>query len=199
MTNGADTETSALGQCLRRLESLIESLDRVQDANARSAARALLETALDLHGLALARILTICQGFENGDDVIRSLIDDEYVAAIALLHGLHPQEAEARLRRKIATMRPHWGVRGFRVDLISVDRTSARVRVDFADDDARQNEGGLKLKRELEDLFAEAAPDLDSVVIDGLDEASAPAQVSKHEALQNFIEIGADQHERRSA
>ena len=161
-------QPNALGQCLARLETLIETLDRLDDVNARSVARELLDATLDLHGLALARVMTICNGAENGDVVLRDLLADEYVAAVTLLHGLHPEDAEARLRNKVAAMRPHWGVRGFRVDVIEVDRTTARVRMVFSNDNSRAIREDLA--REVEQALTEAAPDLESIIVEGLDE-----------------------------
>ena len=127
------------------------------------------KSALDLHAIALAKVLTICQETENGELLIRNLLADAYVGAVVLLHGLHPQDAEARLRSKLAEMRPHWGVRGFRVDLTHVDRTAARVRVAVSDDADRGTNKALAL--EIEQVLTEAAPDLDRIVVEVSDKS----------------------------
>jgi hypothetical protein len=176
---------------------LVETLDSNGDTDARAAARALLETTLDLHGLALARIMSICHGCKDCDVLMSRLVDDEYIAAVLLLHGLHPEDAEVRLRSKIASMRPHWGVRGFRVDVINVDRTSARVRVSRSNDNDFQDVEALR--PELEEALTEAAPDLDEIVIEWPGDFSALTHITKQKALANSLDIGADQHERPSA
>jgi hypothetical protein len=169
MTHVDETRAGALRQCVGRMETSIEALERIADPNARGLARDLLESALDLHAIALAKVLTICQETENGELLIRDLLADAYVGAVVLLHGLHPQDAEARLRSKLAEMRPHWGVRGFRVDLTHVDRTAARVRVVVSDDADRGTNKALAL--EIEQVLTEAAPDLDGIMVEVSDKS----------------------------
>jgi hypothetical protein len=159
----------ALRQCVGRMETSIEALESIADPNARGLARDLLESALDLHAIALTKVLTICQETENGDLLIRNLLADAYVGAVVLLHGLHPQDAEARLRSKLAEMRPHWGVCGFRVELTHVDRTAARVRVAVSDNTDRETYKALAL--EIEQVLTEAAPDLDGIVVEVSDKS----------------------------
>jgi len=170
MTHPDETRAGgALRQCVGRMETSIEALESIGDANACGVARDLLEAALDLHAIALAKVLTICQETENGDLLIRNLLADAYVGAVVLLHGLHPQDAEARLRSKLAEMRPHWGVRGFRVELSHVDRTAARVQVIASDDAERGTNKALAL--EIEQVLTEAAPDLDRIVVEVSDKS----------------------------
>ncbi len=169
MTHVDETRAGALRQCVGRMETSIEALESIADPNARGLARDLLESALDLHAIALAKVLTICQETENGDFLIRNLLADAYVGAVVLLHGLHPQDAEARLRSKLAEMRPHWGVRGFRVELTHVDRTAARVQVAVSDDADRGTNKALAL--EIEQVLTESAPDLDRIVVEVSDKS----------------------------
>ena len=164
MTHVDETRAGALRQCVGRMETSIEALESIADPNARGLARDLLESALDLHAIALAKVLTICQETENGEVLIRNLLADAYVGAVVLLHGLHPQDAEGRLRSKLAEMRPHWGVRGFRVELTHVDRTAARVQVAVSDNADRGTNKALAL--EIEQVLTEAAPDLDRIMVE---------------------------------
>jgi hypothetical protein len=193
MTARGDKSKSALRQCLQRLEGLVETLDRIDDADARTAAQALLETMLDLHGLALARILTLCHGARDEGALMAGLIEDDYVAAVMLLHGLHPVDPETRLRNKLAEMRSHWGARGVRADIVDVDRSSARVRV------MRTNDETLPdielLKQELEDSLTEAAPDLDEIAIEWPAAFSALTRSTGQIALADLLDRGGDQHD----
>lgn len=197
MTDSSAAQSSALGSCLARLETLIETLDRLDDVNARAVARELLDATLDLHGLALARIMTICNGAENGDLLLRDLLADNYVAAVALLHGLHPEDAETRLRNKVAAMRPHWGVRGFRVDVIAVDRTAARIRMTFSNDNSRAI--SQDLAHEVEQALTEAAPDLESITVEGLDEIGGTSEILGKSIPLYSSDVGAGRHERQGA
>jgi len=193
MTHVDETRASALRQCVGRMETSIEALESIGDPNARGLARDLLEAALDLHAIALAKVLTICQEAENGDLVIRDLLADPYVGAVVLLHGLHPQDAETRLRSKLAQMRPHWGVRGFRVELTHVDRTAARVQVTVSDDADRGTNNALAL--EIEQVLTEAAPDLDGIMVEVRDKSiQTPAFVPS-----NSSKVTANDRDRQNA
>ena len=182
MTHVDETRAGALRQCVGRMETSIEALESIADPNARGLARDLLESALDLHAIALAKVLTICQETENGDLLIRNLLADAYVGAVVLLHGLHPQDADARLRSKLAEMRPHWGVRGFRVELTHVDRTAARVQVAVSDNADRGTNKALAL--EIEQVLTEAAPDLDRIMVEVSDKSVRDARICPVELFE---------------
>jgi hypothetical protein len=156
------TETATLEKALHRLETLTAALDHVADPNARETARELLELTLDLHGLALARLTSITAGAENGPALTKALIADPHVCAILLLHGLHPLDAKARLREAIERMRPQWDERGFRVDLLGVGASSARVSV-YKNGSAVPTD---ELRQEIERVLADAAPDLDDIFVE---------------------------------
>ncbi|ATQ69754.1 MULTISPECIES: hypothetical protein [Methylosinus] len=150
--------SDALADCLGRMERLIETLDETRDAQARALARALLDACLDLHGLALARMLTLASGAEDGR-LLAAFAADHYVASALLLHGLHPDEPETRLRRAISGLREKWGAT---IELIDVSRAIARVSVRLPED----QEDRADARREIERSLTEAAPDLDRIVIE---------------------------------
>ncbi len=153
---------TTLESALRRLEALTAKLDDVADRQARAAARELLELVLDLHGLALARTTAMVAAAEGGSALLDRLIADPYVCAILLLHGLHPHDARTRLNRAIERMDPQWAERGFHADLISVEGASARIRLTRRNGSAPTDE----LRREVEEVLAEAAPDLDEILVE---------------------------------
>jgi hypothetical protein len=168
------TETATLEKALHRLETLTATLDHVADPNAREAARELLELVLDLHGLALARMTSVVACAENGSALTEALIADPHVRAILLLHGLHPHDAKSRLRQVIERMLPQWDERGFRVDLLSVGTASARVRL-YKNGSAEPTD---ELRQEIEQVLADAAPDLDDIFVEVEVAGSAVAAAS---------------------
>lgn len=167
----SDSDTATLGESLRRLGELTAALDGVGNEAAREAGSELLRLVLDLHGLALARITAIIAGAENGRVLTEMLTADPYARAALLLHGLHPQEPERRLRDAIGRMNALWRERGFHVGLVGVGGGVARIRI--------YNQGGGEpayvLREEIEDALVEAAPDLDDFVfeIDGSGQQAA--------------------------
>jgi hypothetical protein len=162
-----DGDRSELDGSLRRIEALIAALDRIPDPSAREPARELLELVLELHTLGLARITAIVAAAPGGSSLLDRLAEDPQARAILLLHGLHPQEAEARIRAALDRLRPDWALRGVGVRLREVAGGTARL---IASAGGTGPIDAVVLRREIEAAIVEAAPDLDEIVIEGLDE-----------------------------
>jgi hypothetical protein len=163
-----DCDRSELEASLRRVEALIAALGRIPDPAVREPARELLELVLELHTLGLARITAMVAGAEPGGAApLDRLAEDPQVRAILLLHGLHPQEAETRIRAALDRLRPDWAMRGIGVRLREVAGGTARL---FATAGANGSVDAAALRTEIEAAIVEAAPDLDNIVIEGLGE-----------------------------
>jgi hypothetical protein len=116
----SDDERPRLEEALSRIDALASALDQVADANARKAARELLELVLDLHGLALARTLAIVASAEDGRALVERLARDEQVRAALLLHGLHPETVEERVQRAVERLQMDLSVLGARLSVVAV-------------------------------------------------------------------------------
>lgn len=158
-------------QALRRIEELIAALDSLPDPAAREPARALLEVVLDLHSLALARV-TATIASEGGAALLQRLAEDEPVRAILLLHGLHPETVEVRVDRAIEELRPRFSVCGLGIKLVESNAKLARVRVRWTSEGPGRVDAAA-LREEIEAVIVEAAPDLETLEIEGLDETVA--------------------------
>ena len=165
--------SQALRRCLERMDEARERLEGIGDVEAEAVARELLAAVMDLHGLAFARALTLAQSGVAGDALAQRFVEDDYVAAVMLLHGLHPEDPETRLRKKLSSMRPHWGVRGFRVELLTVERGAAKAKIYWGDAAPKAERSALL--REIEDVLTDAAPDLDLIALEEADAEPAHA------------------------
>ncbi len=154
---------------LRHLEELIERLDQLDDPAAREPARELVELVLDLHGVALARLVGIVTGADGGATILARLAEDDQVRPLLLLHGLHPEDIETRVRRAAERLTPHLGVHGLRLEVVQIANGTARLRVLPSDGATVKASLMWTLPMEIEGAIVEAAPDIDEVVIDGLD------------------------------
>jgi hypothetical protein len=163
-------DDGGLGEALRRIETLIAALGELPDPAAREPARELLETVLDLHGLALARMMALAAAAEGGTALVERLVADDQVRAVLLLHGLHPQAAEERVRRAVDRLQADFGHRGVRLALVRAGPDGVRLRVERGG----HASGDEAIRREIEDAIVEAAPDIADLVIEGL-EAISPA------------------------
>lgn len=165
----SDDELPGLEEALSRIDALASALDEVADAGAREAARELLELVLNLHGLALARTLAIVASAEDGRALVERLAQDEQVRAALLLHGLHPEPIEERVRRAIERLEPELGVLGFRVRVVTVGAAMVRLRVAGAH--GPEGSRAMGLRQRIEAAIVDEAPDLDEIVIEGLEDA----------------------------
>ena len=91
---------------LRRIDDLVGDLDRIADPVARERSRELLQTVLDLHGLALARITALAARTPAGGELLERFGEDPVARAVLLLYGLHPEDLETRVRKAAARLEP---------------------------------------------------------------------------------------------
>jgi hypothetical protein len=159
---------------LRRLEQLISALDEHPDPAARNPARELVELVLDLHGVGLAKLLATVAAADGGATILARLADDDQVRSLLLLHGLHPEDLESRVRKAVDRLRPHLGIHGLRLEVAEIVGGVARLRV-YQSSVAVNASLLWSLPGEIEDAIIEAAPDIENIVIEGLDMPSAVA------------------------
>jgi Fe-S cluster biogenesis protein NfuA len=154
---------------LHRLEELIRALDAHTDPAAKETARELLTLVLDLHGMGLAKLMGIVTTAEGGTAILARLVDDEQVRAMLLLHGLHPDDLETRVRRAVDRLRPHLGIHGLRLDVVEIASGTVRLRLHGSGAATIKAPLLWTLPGEIEDAVVEAAPDAEKILIDGLD------------------------------
>lgn len=170
--NGEDPD-----QALHRLEELICALDACPDPAAKETARQLLGLVLDLHGIGLAKLMGIVTAAEGGPSILARLAEDKQVHAMLVLHGLHPDDLETRVRRAVDRLRPHLGVHGLRLDLVEFASGVVRLRVHGSGAATIKAPLVWTLPGEIEGAIVEAAPDIEKVLIDGLDLLGTAAAV----------------------
>jgi len=147
---------------LRRIEEQIKVLDALPESHARETARGALEAVLDLHGLALARLAAVVAMSGKGEDLFAAFAADDQVAAVLLLHGLHPEMPELRVRRALHGLAPVLRAQGAELHLIHVRDGVARLNLRLPGGSREQM---AMLRHDIEEAIIEAAPDLDEVAI----------------------------------
>jgi hypothetical protein len=84
---------------LKEIEAGIAAIERLENAPAREAARAIVKAVLELHGEGLARIVEIA-----GKEALAGCAHDPLASSLLLLHDLHPLDLETRVRHAAATL-----------------------------------------------------------------------------------------------
>lgn len=140
-----------------QIEKLIEKLDQLQDAEARTTALALVQSLMDMHAEAFDRVLELC----GSRSVVEKLAADELVGSLLLLYGLHPEPVENRVEAALEKVRPYIHSHGGKVTLLRVDDGIVHLRLDGTCEDCPAS--ALTLKTSVEEAIFEAAPEVREV------------------------------------
>jgi Fe-S cluster biogenesis protein NfuA/nitrite reductase/ring-hydroxylating ferredoxin subunit len=180
------TNRNEFQQRAQAIEDLIRKLEQSADVELRSAAKNLVQALMELHGEGLDRTLEIVKASgAPGEAIIARLQRDELVKGLMLLHGLHPEDLETRVREALEKTRPYLRSHGGNVELLSVDDAGVvKLRMEGSCHGCPSSSVTLKLA--IEDAILAAAPDVSRLIVDGVNQpqAAAPGYIPV-EQLQN--------------
>ena len=134
---------------VRQIDSLVEKLQGLRDANARATAIELVRAILDVHAAGLARVLEVAA------DAAPALVADDMIASLLLLHGLHPASMEERAMQALERLEPYLRRRGATARVSSIDEGVVRIRVD-----------GAPLAEAVEDAVYALVPEAAQVIVE---------------------------------
>jgi hypothetical protein len=139
-----------------RVEQALARLDAINDASARELARDAIAALLDYHAEGLRRLSErLRDAGEDGDRLLQIAVDDQVVASLLLLHGVHPSSVAARVRRAFGDVLASRGGDGGAVEVLSISDAAIRLRVT----------GTESLRRAVARAVEEAAPDVEHVEV----------------------------------
>ncbi len=145
-----------------RVEKLAAKLQSAGDPEIRATALDLVQSVIELHGAALERMIDSISQAPGGEAALDAAVNDEMVASMLLLHGLHPDDIETRVLRGIEKVRPYLQSHGGDVELASV--RDGIVRLVLRGTCGSCPSSSLTLKNAVEDALFEAAPDIVEIV-----------------------------------
>jgi Fe-S cluster biogenesis protein NfuA len=146
-----------------QVEALLDRLDALPDAVARETATATVQALLALYGEGLRSVVE-----RVGTAQARALAEDELVAHLLLLHGLHPVPVEQRVRDALDGVRPYLESHGGDVELLGVANGVVRLRLRGSCEGCPAS--AMTLKLAIEEAVLNAAPDVDAVEAEGVDD-----------------------------
>jgi Fe-S cluster biogenesis protein NfuA len=168
-----------------RVEALLESVEALPDATAREVVTELVQALLDLYGDGLTRLVEVLAEHDAQGAMARAVAGDELVAHLLLVHGLHPERLEARVRHALDEVRPYLESHGGGVELVGVQDGVVRLALEGSCNGCPSSTATLKLA--IEDAIRRAAPDVESIEAEGAAEPQpAPAllQLEVSDALR---------------
>jgi Fe-S cluster biogenesis protein NfuA len=145
---------------MERIESLLEKVELFADPVARDTTREIVQTLMDLHGEALAKILDRVTESEAGQAILDAMSRDPAIASVLMLHDLQPSDLETRVRTAVNDLRPALTEQGVTVQLLAIEDGLVRLNL-------KPNNGSPNptLDRIVEEAILEMAPEIDEVEI----------------------------------
>lgn len=145
------------------IDALLDRLDALPDPVARATATEAVQALLALYAEGLGRVVE-----RVGPAQARVLAEDELIAHLLLLHGLHPVPVEQRVRAALDGVRPYLGSHGGGVELLGVEGGVVRLRLQGSCEGCPAS--AMTLKLAIEEAVLTAAPDVDAVEAEGVDD-----------------------------
>jgi Fe-S cluster biogenesis protein NfuA len=145
-----------------RIEQRLDELRAVADPRLYDRAEELLRLVTELYGAGLARVVELIGDVEP--NLVDRLIDDELVASLLVVHGLHPDGLTARVERSLEGVRPFLAQHGGDVELLDIDADAGAVLLRLLGSCDGCPSSAVTLQSAVERAIVEAAPEI--VVID---------------------------------
>jgi Fe-S cluster biogenesis protein NfuA len=154
---------------IQRIGGLVQEMESIADPAVRAAAKDMVQSLMDLHGAALEKVLEIvAEAGNQGIAIIDRLGRDTLVSSVLILYGLHPEDVETRVVKAVDRVRPQLRKQGYEVELLSVNDGAIRLRVETGTHTCGST--AKTVLATVEGAMYDAAPDLVSLVITGLEE-----------------------------
>jgi Fe-S cluster biogenesis protein NfuA len=155
-------------QQVQKIGGLVHDLETMADPVSREAAKNLVQLLMDLHGTGLERALEIIFASANsGSRLIDELGQDSLVGSLLILYGLHPDDLRTRVERKLEQTRGKLQKMGAEATLVAVE--DGNVRVHLRVEGHACGSTKQSVRADVEEALYEAAPDLTSLSVEGLD------------------------------
>lgn len=160
MSEMAVQASDTAAEQIARVESLLGRLEALPDATARETATEAMQALLDMYGEGLGRIVDVVAARDDGT-LADALADDELVAHLLLLHGLHPVPVEERVQAALASVLPYIESHGGNMQLLGVEDGIVHLLLEGSCSGCPSS--SITLKLAVEKAIFEAAPDVTEV------------------------------------
>ena len=150
-------DDQGLQERVSRMETLLGEIETLPDRNARSMAAEVVGVLLDLYCEGLSRMMEVVAEGKERERTFDAFAEDELVSHLLLLHGLHPLDLETRVVMALEKVRPYLHSHGGNVELLSVEKGVARLRMEGSCSGCPSSM--VTLKAGIENLFKRMMPD----------------------------------------
>jgi Fe-S cluster biogenesis protein NfuA len=152
-----------------RIEGLLDELAESLDPRAYGAVEDLVRQLTDLYGAALERVVALLG--EEAPELLTRLADDELVASLLIVHGIHPADLETRVQSALQSVRPFLAHHAGDVELLAIDPEAGAVRLRLLGSCDGCPSSSVTLQLAVERAIGEAAPEIVRIDVDEVDDA----------------------------
>jgi Fe-S cluster biogenesis protein NfuA len=166
---------------IHKIETLINKAENFADPEARALSLELVQALMELHGEGFNRMLEVIAENPAGQSIIEKLGDEELVAGLMVLYGLHPQDLETRVKKAIEKVGPILITHGGSVTLDGID--NGVVRLTLLASSQGCGSTGNTMKAAIEEAVFESAPDVVELIINNVapePKPTAPLQITRN-------------------
>lgn len=152
-----------------RIAELVRRAEALPDPAARALTAELLRAVMEFHAAALDRLMELaCASRDDCDRFLNAVAEDDLTAGMLLLHGLHPHDTATRVRHAVERLNASFERRGGSLSLVSIEDSTVRLRFR-----STRPWSGAPLQMLAEEAVLAAAPEIDSVAVEGTESSSA--------------------------
>lgn len=145
-----------------RIEELVSRVEKCGDPAMRAVAQELLQAVIELHAVALDRMLEVVASFPHGVEAIERMAEDDIVTNVLLLHGFHPASLEQRVLTALEKSRPYLKSHGGDVELASIEDGTVYVKLHGSCGSCGSS--AETMKSTVESAIYDAAPEVVTVI-----------------------------------
>jgi Fe-S cluster biogenesis protein NfuA len=155
-----------------RIEQALDELHSTADPRTINLAEELVRLVTELYGAGFARAIDLTQ--EHAPGLIDAFVEDELLASLLLVQGLHPESLENRVEAALVSVRPFLAQHGGDVELLGIDDELGAVKLRLLGSCDGCPSSASTLQGAVEVAIVEAAPEIVRIEV----EAPTPPAVS---------------------
>jgi len=171
-----------------RIQELLQRIETLSYPGAKELMQECVEALLAFYGHGLSRILKVVREANPEDKKIYpALINDDVIKGLLLIHDLHPSGLETRLRDALDKVRPYLKSHGGDVELISLQKDVARLRLLGTCESCASSAVTLELA--IRHAIEQACPDLVHFEVEGPAQNGAVKSKLEPAAVTDWVVI----------
>jgi Fe-S cluster biogenesis protein NfuA len=155
-----------------RIEQALDELHSTADPRTINLAEELVRLVSELYGAGFARAVELTR--EHSPALLSAFVEDELLASLLLVQGLHPESLDARVEAALVSVRPFLAQHGGDVELLGIDEKVGAVKLRLLGSCDGCPSSASTLQGAVEVAIVEAAPEIVRIVV----EEPSPPSVS---------------------